>query len=150
MRTVRTLSTRRSAQQGFTMIELIVVIVILGILAATALPKFIDMSDDASKAAVAGVAGAAGAAMNLNMSGCALTGNVVTANKCVKVSSCATASVAAIMQGGALPNASYTSAFKAGGADLTTTNGNTTTCTMTLTSGTKTWTSDFVGTSAGN
>ena len=32
MRTVRTVSTRRSAQQGFTMIELIVVIVILGIL----------------------------------------------------------------------------------------------------------------------
>lgn len=138
----------RAAQHGFTMIELIVVIVILGILAATALPKFVDMRGDASNAAAAGVAGAAGSAMNVNLSGCAVTNNVVTANKCVRVNTCATATVASLLQGG-LP-VGYTTAVKSGGTDLTVTNGNTTTCTVTYTSGSSTYTADFTGVSAGN
>jgi MSHA pilin protein MshA len=51
-------SLRRSAQAGFTLIELIVVIVILGILAATALPKFADLGGDARYSKVKGVRGA--------------------------------------------------------------------------------------------
>ncbi|WP_338414465.1 type II secretion system protein [uncultured Sphaerotilus sp.] len=128
----------KSRQAGFTMIELIVVIVILGVLAATAMPKFVDMKSDAQAASVAGVAGAAASAMNLNYAGCALTANVVTANKCVKVSACADAS--SLLQGG-LPTG-YTLA----GTDPGGTNGSTSTCTVT--GGGQT--SNFTAIAAGN
>jgi hypothetical protein len=83
--------------------------------------------------------------MTLNNSGCALTNNVVTPNKCSQVSSCV--QVGALLQGGVVPSP-YVAA--ASGTAMTTTNGATAACQITNTVGTTTYVASFVGMSAGN
>ena len=83
--------------------------------------------------------GAAASAMSVNYGGCAVTQQVVTAHKCVKVSSCS--DVTSVLQGG-IPAGNTVD------ATALATNGVEGTCTFTQTDGTATKT--FVGISAGN
>lgn len=57
--------SKKTNQQGFTLVELVVVIIILGILAAVALPKFMDVTTQAHESAVDGAAGGLGAGVAL-------------------------------------------------------------------------------------
>jgi MSHA pilin protein MshA len=56
---------KKSAAQGFTLIELIVVIVLIGILAGVAIPRFMDQVTNARLAALSGIEGALNSAVAL-------------------------------------------------------------------------------------
>ncbi len=149
----------KSAQSGFTLIELVVVIVILGILAATALPKFIDLTGNANQAAVQGVAGGLSSASSINYGGCAVAGNVVgtTCSKISYATPCEDAGnllvPAVILAVNATPAAGVYSVATATGSLAPTANGQSTVCTLYLgTGGTGTTpvTSTFAAIAAGN
>ncbi|MEE3169009.1 MAG: prepilin-type N-terminal cleavage/methylation domain-containing protein [Pseudomonadota bacterium] len=57
--------SKRTKQQGFTLIELVVVIAILAILAAFALPRFAQLSEQAHQSSIRATAGALAAGVAL-------------------------------------------------------------------------------------
>lgn len=90
---------------GFTLIELVMVIVILGILAAVAVPRFMDLSGSAQTAATDAVSASLSSASSMNAAAC----KVKNAGALPSITTCA--GVAALLEGGALPNG-----YAAGGA----------------------------------
>lgn len=147
----------RVKSRGFTMIELVLVIVILGILAATALPKFIDLRSNAIESAANGIAGNLGSAASVNYAACSALNHAtpttgVNANKCTKIDDCQ--DTATLLQG-VTPTAA--GAFTVGSTNYQitsaalATNGATTSCSMTATSGNAAAvTVTFMGLGAGN
>ncbi|MBI1850607.1 MAG: type II secretion system protein [Planctomycetes bacterium] len=64
----------RTAERGFTLIELVVIIVILGVLSAVAVPIFVDLQDEANQAAEEGVVGNVRSAISLYYANLAASG----------------------------------------------------------------------------
>ena len=133
-------------QSGFTLIELVVVIVILGILAAVAIPKFIDLRGNAETAAIEGVAGGLESANAINYAGCSVMNNVVTANKCVKVSKCSDVG-ALLTQTLTLGTTASSTAYYLSADSASATNGSSVTCTIKKDTG---YSATFSATGAGN
>jgi MSHA pilin protein MshA len=99
------------------------------------------LGTEAKTAAVQGIAGAAGSASAVNYASCSALGNVVTANKCVKVNTCAL--VGSILQGG-FPTGAVATVTTAGTESST--NGTSFSCTVTKDALTAT----FIAIAAGN
>jgi len=90
---------RKTARDGFTLIELVIVLVVMGLLASVAIPRYFDLQRDAEVAANMGWMGGLRSSIGIQMAGVAMN-KVTSPNPLSETPSWKSATVEGLVTGG--------------------------------------------------